>query len=236
MASNVPELDDTVPQRRSNAHRRPVRVLPTPSDEELMRQYCLTTDQAAFAELVRRYQPGLTGFLRRFVRNAASADDLVQMTFEHLHERRADYELGRPLRPWLYSIATHLAIDWLRNAARHPALSLERPVGDQDAARTPRALVDLLPNRISTPVRLAEGHECGDWARHAVDNLPKHLRKTLGLIYFQGLKYTDAAKVLGIPVGTVKSRVHQALERLRRDWPDAPTDVVDRRKPDATPQ
>ena len=188
------------------------------TDEELMQRYCDEGEQAAFTELVRRYQPGLTGFLRRFVRDAASAEDLFQMTFEHLHDRRRDYEAGRPLRPWLYSIATHLAIDWLRNAARHPAVSLERPVGNQDADSAPRALVDLLPNRIPTPARLAEGHESGDWARHAVDTLPEHLRITLHLVYFQGLKYSEAAKALGIPVGTVKSRVHQALERLRHAW------------------
>jgi RNA polymerase sigma-70 factor (ECF subfamily) len=220
---------------RSNAHHRPEREPPSPPDEELMRQYCRTTDQAAFAELVRRYQPGLTGFLRRFVRNAAAADDLCQMTFEHVHDRRADYETGRPLRPWLYSIATHLAIDWLRQAARHPAVSLERPVGRQDAESAPRALVDLLPNRIPTPARLAEGHESGDWARHAVEALPEHLRITLQLVYFQGLKYSQAAQALGIPIGTVKSRVHQALTRLRQAWPEKPSSAAEKTVTVASP-
>jgi RNA polymerase sigma-70 factor (ECF subfamily) len=204
---------------RKLSSRRSTGATSSLTDEELMQRYRDEGDQSTFTELVRRYQPGLTGFLRRFVRDAAAAEDLFQMTFEHLHDRRRDYEAGRPLRPWLYSIATHLAIDWLRNAARHPAVSLDRPLDNHDADRPPRALVDLLPNRIPTPSLLAEGHESGDWTRHAVDALPEHLRATLLLIYYQGLKYTEAAEMLGIPVGTVKSRVHQALQRLRHVWP-----------------
>jgi len=183
-----------------------------------MERYREAADGASLTELVRRYQPRLTAYLRRFVRDAAAAEDLFQMTFEHVHRRRADYEAGRPLRPWVYRIATHLAIDWLRKAARHPAVSLERAVRRENDESATRPLVDLLPNSVATPVVLAESHESGDWARHAVDELPGHLRRTLELIYFQGLKYTEAARVLGVPVGTVKSRVHQALERLRRAW------------------
>ena len=199
-----------------------------------MRRHCAATDPAAFAELVRRYQSALTGYLRRLVRDAALAEDLAQTTFEHLHDHRADYDARQPFRAWLYSIATHLAIDWLRQAKRHPAVSLERTIGRRDTESSPRALADLIAGRTAAPAALAARRERRDWARHAVESLPEHLRITLQLVYFRGLKYSEAARELGIPVGTVKSRVHQALVRLRKAWPGPPSPSTDDAATNAT--
>src|SRR5262249_34962488 len=126
---------------------------------------------------------------------------------------RGLYENGRPVRPWLYSIATHQAVDAMRKAGRHPTLSLDQRVGtgDTDAG----ALVDMLVSESPGPLSELQGEERREWVRASVDRLPETLRQTLLLAYHQDLKYREIADILKIPVGTVKSRLHAALTKLQ---------------------
>jgi RNA polymerase sigma-70 factor (ECF subfamily) len=79
-------------------------------------------------------------------------------------------------------------------------------------------LLDVLQSDTPGPVREAEEHELRDRARRAVDELPRDLRAVVLLVFFQGLKYSEAADALNIPIGTVKSRMHSALAQLNRRW------------------
>ena len=112
------------------------------SDEDLMSRYRDSADPDDFNELVRRYERELYRYLARYLGNPALAEDVFQNTFLQVHLKRALYEDGRPVRPWLYSIATHQAVDALRKAGRHPTVSLDlrNNARDSDAS----ALVDLL--------------------------------------------------------------------------------------------
>lgn len=80
------------------------------------------------------------------------------------------------------------------------------------------ALVEMLAGSERTADEQLEGEEAKEWVREAVDDLPEPLRAALVLVYHQGLKYREAADVLGIPVGTVKSRLHTAMLRLNQSW------------------
>ena len=137
-------------------------------------------------------------------------------------KKSSQYEQGRPVRPWLYTIATHQAIDALRRNNRHQALSL-----DQDQKELPdgevRSLLELLETRGPGPVDLAHGEERRERVRASVDRLPEFLRQVVILAYYQGLKYREIADILGIPVGTVKSRLHAALMKLQEAWAAAPS-------------
>src|SRR5712691_11336379 len=77
----------------------------------------------AFGVLVRRYERELYGYLRRYLGDGNLADDVFQNTFLQLYTKVATYEPGRPVRHWLYTIATHQAIDALRRNGRHQVLS-----------------------------------------------------------------------------------------------------------------
>jgi RNA polymerase sigma-70 factor (ECF subfamily) len=124
------------------------------------------------------------------------------------------YENGRPVRPWLYSIATHQAVDALRKAGRHPTVSLDQrtTTGDTDAG----SLVDLLISDADGPLTELQEEERRQWVRDSVAQLPEVLRQTLILAYHQDLKYREIADILKIPVGTVKSRLHAALAKLQQ--------------------
>src|SRR5206468_2225404 len=86
-----------------------------------------------------------------------------------------------------------------------------------------RSLLDNLESRLPAPHDLVEGQERGEKIRAAVDQLPEFLRQVLVLAYYQGLKYREIADVLGIPVGTVKSRLHAALVKLHEVWTASPS-------------
>jgi RNA polymerase sigma-70 factor (ECF subfamily) len=81
-------------------------------------------------------------------------------------------------------------------------------------------LFELLPAAGEAPPEVAERTEQAERVRAAVSQLPELLRQAVLLVYFQGLKYQDAADILGIPVGTVKSRLHAALTKLTMEWSD----------------
>ena len=122
---------------------------------------------------------------------------------------------GRRFRPWLYAIATNQAIDAQRRNRRHRMASLDTRAGDEDDGGT---LVEMLQGNGATAVQELENEEAREWVRSAVDTLPETLRGALVLVYHQGMKYREAADVLGVPVGTVKSRLNAALVKLNESW------------------
>jgi RNA polymerase sigma-70 factor (ECF subfamily) len=191
------------------------------SDEDLLESFCNGKTEA-FGTLVRRYERELFGYLRRYLGDADLAEDVFQNTFLQLYTKRDQYEKGRPVRPWLYTIATHQAIDALRRNGRHQAVSL-----DQQRRELPEGevhtLVDLLESQGPGPLDNLEGEERRQRVREGVERLPDFLRQVVVLAYYQGLKYREIADILGIPVGTVKSRLHSALLKLQEAWSQTPS-------------
>jgi RNA polymerase sigma-70 factor, ECF subfamily len=167
--------------------------------------------------LVRRYEGELYGYLRRYLNDSDLADDVFQNTFVQLYTKLHQYETGRPVRPWLYAIATNQAIDALRRQNRHRTVRLNVEGDDENDGNMNRLLV-LLENRGPGPLEVLEGNERKQLIRATVDTLPDFLKQVVILAYYQGLKYKDIAGILGIPVGTVKSRLHTALCRLHEVW------------------
>ncbi|MDZ7616362.1 MAG: sigma-70 family RNA polymerase sigma factor, partial [Patescibacteria group bacterium] len=84
------------------------------------------------------------------------------------------------------------------------------------------ALVDLLDGRGSGPSELAEEAEQSGEVRRAVRELPESIRQAVLLVYFQGMKYREAAEVMSVPVGTVKSRLHAAIQKLNEVFSRTP--------------
>jgi RNA polymerase sigma-70 factor (ECF subfamily) len=184
------------------------------SDEVLLRRCRSGRDPAAFESLVRRYETELFSYLRRYLGSAEMAEDVFQATFLQVHLKQDQFEEGRRFRPWLYTIATNQAIDAQRRNKRHRMVSLDNHTGDDDIG----TLVDMLAGNGKTAAEQLQAEEARDWVRSAVDDLPEPLRAALVLVYHQGMKYREAADVLGIPVGTVKSRLHSALLKLNESW------------------
>jgi RNA polymerase sigma-70 factor (ECF subfamily) len=187
------------------------------SDEKLLARL-RDGDREVFGTLVRRYERELFGYLRRYLSDDDLADDVFQNTFIQVFLKIRQYEPGRPARPWLYAIATNQAIDALRRRNRRIADRPAETISAPDEEGEPRPLFELLPATGDAPPEVAERAEQAMRVRAAVNQLPELLRQAVLLVYFQGLKYQDAADILGIPVGTVKSRLHAALTKLTAEW------------------
>ena len=189
------------------------------SDEELLRRF-RRGQREVFGPLVRRYQRELFGYLRRYLGDHELAEDVFQNTFLQLYVKSGQYEEGRPVRPWLYAIATHLAIDALRKSGRRPTISLDQNSGEAEGEV--RTLLELLEDRGPGPSDRIQAEERRVLVRAGVDRLPDGLRQVVILAYYQGLKYREIAEILEIPVGTVKSRLHAALVKLHEHWSASP--------------
>jgi RNA polymerase sigma-70 factor (ECF subfamily) len=191
------------------------------SDEELLTRL-RDGHREVFGTLVRRYQRELFGYLRRYLGDAEMADDVFQTTFLQVFVKIGQYEAGRPARPWLYTIATHQAIDALRRSGRQAMVSLEQTTGEGSDGEV-RSMIEMLESRESGPLEQTQLHEKQQLVRACVDRLPDFLRQVVVLAYYQGLKYREVADILDVPVGTVKSRLHTALLRLQEAWSEAPS-------------
>ena len=186
------------------------------SDEELMGRYREEARAEIFTELVHRYERELYRYLARYLGDPTLAEDVFQNTFLQVHLKRGLFEEGRPFRPWLYAIATHQAVDALRKAGRHPTISLDQRVGGGSPDSEAGNLIDLLVSEETGPLSRMQETERQQWVRESIARLPDALRQTLILAYHQDLKYREIAEILKIPVGTVKSRLHAALEKLQQ--------------------
>lgn len=206
----TPARDRACSRTRPSAAAGPARL----SDEALLARYRDDRRPEDFAELHRRYSRELSNYLARYLGNATLAEDVLQEVFLCVHAKCGLYQDGWPARPWLYAIAIHKAVDTLRRARRHAALRLDS-MGEAGDGGDAGALVEWLTGPESEPYEKLQDEERRLWVRENVSRLPEPHRQTLVLSYYQGLPYAEIAALLDIPIGTVKSRLHGALARLR---------------------
>ena len=183
------------------------------TDEDLMLDYRERGNRRSFEQLVQRYERELYNYLRHYLGDAEMAEDAFQTTFLQVHLKCDKFEPGRKVRPWLYTVATNQAIDAQRKNRRHRMVSLDRRFGsggNDDVA----SLVELIDSGEQDPLDQLRSAERDETVRDAVERLPEALKQAVMLVYYQGMKYREAAEVLSIPVGTVKSRLHAAVYKL----------------------
>ena len=162
-------------------------------------------DQAAFGEIVRRYQRAVHGLAWSLTRNASDADDLAQEAFVRAWGAIGRFETGLPLYPWLARIVTNQAFSLLRSRRRRPETSIDALVeaGQQWG-------VD------DDPADHAARGERDARLRACFGELAAEHQAVLALRAVQDLPYDQIARVLGVPVGTVMSRLSRARAELKR--------------------
>ncbi len=184
------------------------------TDGQLIAAY-QSGDEGAFVELVERYHLELFHFLARFLNNRAAAEDVFQDTFLQIHLSVDSFDTGRSFKPWLFTIAANKARDYLRRV-RKPAGALALPL--EVETEKGGGLIDLMDADLPLPENVAHDNETASRVRQVVGSLPDHLREILLLAYFEQIPYKDIAAELGIPLGTVKSRLHAAVGSFAAAW------------------
>lgn len=178
-----------------------------PTDETLLQEY-LNGNTASFELLVRRHAQELHQFTVRFTGNAVAAEDVVQDTFLQVHTSADRFDPARKFKPWLFTIAANKARDFIRRRKRRRELPFEAQMsGDDDGQR----FVTLLSGESDMPDENMALDEKRRGVRAAIDEMPENLTEVLVLAYFHRFPYKEIAEIVGIPLGTVKSRLHSAV-------------------------
>ncbi|MGH2272319.1 RNA polymerase sigma factor [Anaerohalosphaeraceae bacterium U12dextr] len=185
------------------------------SDSELLERY-RKGEEAAFREIVSRYKNSLYAFLRRFISQQDVVEDVFQETFLQLYSSRDSFDLDRPLRPWLFTIAANKAKDALRKIQRQATMSMGTMADAGDVSMD--EVVNILTSYETTPEDEVSRDETSVRVRQIIAEMPDNLREILLLAYFEQFSYKHMAEILSIPIGTVKSRLHTAVAHFMKKW------------------
>lgn len=192
-----------------------VRVLD--ADTALMLRF-QAGEAACFDELVGRFQKPLLGFVFRMVRNHAASEEILQEAFLRVYLHRERYRPQARFSTWIYRIASHLALNYVRDHRRDRlADSLDEEPGE-DAA--PRELADRRLTAEQTMIAASVESARRNRVRDAVSGLPGRQRAAVIMHKYQGLDYDEIAGALDLSASATKSLLFRAYESLRRDLKD----------------
>lgn len=181
------------------------------TDEQLFERY-RQGDSEALRALIQRQRDDLFRFLYRMLGDRAAAEDVFQETFLQVHISADSFDASRRFRPWLFTIAANKARDWLRRKGRRRTMELSAPVKSHDGGGA--SFVDLMEIDVPSPDAGIERADLDRTVQSALDQMTPLLKEILLLAYFQRLSYQQIADELGIPLGTVKSRLHAAVAKF----------------------
>ncbi len=193
-----------------------------PSDQNLVERV-RERDARAFETLFERYGELIRRHLARITRDDAAAQDLVQEVFLRVWTRAEQWDGRGSFKAWLYRIATNLALNHLRSMRRRREQPLDAPdelADNEEENSIPAWMIDDSALGPDVILELAERRER---LRRLVGRLPDEKREVFRLVHEMELSMRDAADELGVPEGTVKSRLYYAKRRLAREWRDQET-------------
>jgi len=180
------------------------------SDEQTMWRVKMQEDPQAFARLMARWEGPIQRLCARMTGDPHRAEDLSQTAFARVFARRADWEPSGKFSTFLWRIALNLCHDELRKTKRRGELSLDA-IGDETGE-----VEEIFAADDPSPDVQADTSERGELVRLAMQELPAHYRAVVVLRHYEQLKFHEIAELLGIPEGTAKSRMAEALTLLHR--------------------
>lgn len=175
-------------------------------------------DVRAFEALFAHYHGPIRRHVRRVVRDPATAEDLTQEVFERVWTRAGQWNGRGTFQAWLFRVATNLALNQLRSRRRHPQEPLTRRGVESGAPIDEPSEAWLVDPAAVDPSDAAERGVDRDRLRQLLTGLPDDKRRVLELVHIADMDLATVAEVLGIPVGTVKSRLYYARKRLAQAW------------------
>ncbi|MEZ6242819.1 MAG: RNA polymerase sigma factor [Phycisphaerales bacterium] len=188
-----------------------------PTDEQLFERY-RSGDAPSLRTLIERHHDDLIRFLTRLLGDRTAAEDVFQETFLQIHISAESFDATRRFRPWLFTIAANKGRDYLRRKGRRRTVELSAPVNGPAGGERGGSFVDLMEVDVPAPDEPMDLRERDRMVQAALEELSPPLREILLLAYFQRLSYAQIADDLGIPLGTVKSRLHSAVASFARAW------------------
>ncbi len=171
-------------------------------------QRCLKGEEKAFEALLGKYRTSVFSICLRMVRNRSTAEDIAEEVFVKIFSALDRYDPTFPFSSWLHRITSNLCIDYLRRE-KDRAISLDQPLGGDDDG----PLLQI-PARTAAPDREVESKEMMAMLDEAIARLPEHYRIIVILRHQEERSYEEISETLGIPLGTVKARIHRARNMI----------------------
>jgi RNA polymerase sigma-70 factor (ECF subfamily) len=178
------------------------------NDEDLMIQFQAGTVEA-YDILVDRYQDALTSYVYRFLGDVKECEDLLQETFLRVYRNRHSYRPIAKFSTWLYTIAGNLARSEYRKRKRRQVYSLQSISRDDEEYE-----IDI-PDESFLPDRYAESQIQDEHIQAALLKISEEFREVVVLRDIQQLSYDEIARITGLPMGTVKSRINRGRTKLQ---------------------
>ena len=177
------------------------------SDKELLFAL-IDGDKESFTILVDRYKNRLINFVYRFVKDYDISEDIVQETFLRVYRKRREYKAIANFSTWIFTIAANLAKSELRRRKRWRFFSINTDNEDEKNIELPST--GLEPDRATISRMIDEN------IQEALDSLQEKYKESLILRDVEGMSYLEIAEIVGVPVGTVKSRVNRARLKMQK--------------------
>lgn len=171
-------------------------------------------NQAAYKEMVRRYQNKLFAYLYRLVGNKEEAEDILQNVFVKVYKNIKRFDTKRKFSSWIYRIAHNEAVNFLKKRSRRHVVSIEDVETTKDKLHTASLAKSPIDAWISKELKIE--------MQRALDKLPRKYKEALTLRYFLDKSYEEMSEILGKPVNTVGTLLNRAkkklLEIIKKEW------------------
>lgn len=192
------------------ARPQAARMVEADPDAELVRM-ARAGDERAYQALVVKYQRRIARHVARYVRRASDVEDVVQESFIRAYRGLAAFRGDSTFYSWVYRIATNTALSFLKRAA--PPVVLHADMPDDERADGP---FEPGVSDAQDPERVLLAKQIGETVERAMARLQPELAEALLLYEVEGKSYKDIAQMLGMPIGTVRTRIFRAREFIAR--------------------
>jgi len=179
-------------------------------DDGVLIQRCKQGDLSAFDEIVRRYEKQVYNFAYRMTGNYDDAQDIVVDAFLKVHHAIDSFRGDANFSTWLFRIVTNLYLDERKRSKAHMNIPLDEYIDLEESSVT-RQIEDPSPS----PLEFLEASERQEVLGRAIDDLPEYQKVMVLLYHTQGQSYEEIAEIVGLPIGTVKSRLNRARFALK---------------------
>lgn len=183
------------------------------TDEDLFQRYT-QGEEEGFRLLMERYQPRIQGFLRKRLNDEERVEDLTQDTFLRIHRARESYDPSRKFSTWIHTIANNLLKNEFRNRSRRRETTFSEMRPETSASGAPARPVEFAATG-HNPEREAYRRELREAIDTAIGRMDEHHRIPFVMREVEDRTYEEIAEEIGIPVGTVKSRLNRARNSFR---------------------
>ena len=179
--------------------------------DEILISHIQKGEHSFFDDLVDRYSQKLLNYVYQLTNNSEDSEDLLQEVFIRVFSNIKKFDINKQFKPWVYKIATNICYDYSRKKKK--VISLHKNYASEEGSE----LLETIADDAANPEENILNEELLAVLKNAISSLPKKQKEAFVMFHFDNFSYNEIADSLDIPVGTVKSRLFNAYERVYFD-------------------